>query len=378
MLWHLLLKLTLCSPGRSVRTAQKAVDRLLTGYRSRKKLVTEDKASTISDQEPYQELISSRDASPSKIEQPLLGEPPELLDSNPNFRAEKSRRAWRAKRQAARGPKPHHRKHHRNKKSGEASRADPVLRAPGSVESPNASHQTKFEMDSEDEQDNLDPDIILVRHRGSIYNAKFPAFSIAEKSLLVGQLRQQVARDFSIDDTSRVTLVFKGKNLKVDSRTCHEEGLMMRSEILCVVKRTPREEIEFLSNKFRTELVPQGIEFISNTPVDGKKREFDYRKISETILTQILLKSDSVETEGDTGARTLRKALADEVNSFLGDLDIAAKKDAPSNWHADFLEQRGTPEQRRPSMNIGSPPLSSRSSNFRKNSNDRAVDDNDP
>ena len=342
----MLLKLTFCSLGRPLRALQRAVDRILTGQRSRKKLTTEDKASTIPDQEPYQDLGSSRDASPSKIEQPVLEEPPELLDSNPNFRAEKSRRAWRAKRQAARGPKPHHRKHHRNKKSGEASRTDPVLRVAGSTESQRASRQDKFEMDSEDEQDNLDPDIILVRHRGSIYNSKFPAFSIAEKSLLVGQLRQQVARDFGIEDTSRVTLVFKGRNLRVDSRTCYEEGLMMRSEILCVVRRTPREEIEFLSNKFRTELVPQGVEFISNTPVDEKKRDLDYRKISETILTQILLKSDSIETGADTDAKALRKTLANEVNGFLGDLDIAAKKDAPSDWHADFLAQKETSQLR--------------------------------
>lgn len=294
---------------------------------------------------------------------PLFEEPPELLDSNPNFRAEKSRRAWRAKRHADRGPKPHHRKHHRNRKSGEGPQKDPVLRASGPIALQSASFQSKFEMDSEDDQSNLEPDIILVKHKGSIYNSKFPAFSIGDGSLLVGHLRQQVARDFGVEDSSRVTLVHKGKSLKVDSRPCCEEGLKMRSEILCVVKRTPSEELEFLANKFRTELVPQGLEFIINPPADADKRDFEYRKISETMLAQILLKSDAVEAEGDENARTLRKDLTTEVTAFLNDLDAAAQKDVPSNWHEKFLSQN---ETRRPSMTLPGRPTSSRSWNLRR------------
>ena len=296
---------------------------------------------------------------------PPFEEPPELLDSNPNFRAEKSRRAWRAKRQANRGPKPHHRKHHRSRKSGETPHSDPVLQAPDNIEPQLVSHERKFEMDSEDEQGNLEPDIILVRHQGSIYGSKFPAFSIAEGSLLVGQVRQQVAKDFGIEDANRVVLIFKGRSLKIDSLTCYEEGLKMRSEVLCVIKRTPFEELEYLLNKFRTELVPQGLDFISNTPTDAEKRELDYRKISETILTQVLLKSDSIETEGDLDTKTLRKNLANEVNGLLSDLDIAAKKDAPSDWHADFIPQKPAFGQRQPNLNNPTRPASSRSSNLR-------------
>ena len=337
-----------------MRTAQRTVDRLLAGRRSRKKLKEHDRTYDAVTSEHASSQHSSRNASLSRNEEASKRsreatsceeevvsrseEPPELLDSNPNFRAEKSRRAWRAKRQADRGPKPHHRKH-RNRKSGEAIDLDPILHASGASEM-QPSHQTKFEMDSEDEQGNLDPDIILVKHKGSMYNSKFPAFSIAEGSLLVGHLRQQVARDFGVEDASRVTLLYKGKSLKTDSRTCHEEGLKMRSEILCVVKRTASEELEFLSNKFRAELQPQGVDFILNTPVDAEKREIEYRKISETILAQILLKADTVELEGDDDARMTRKMLVKEVQSFLNDLDVAAKKDAPSDWHADFLPQR--------------------------------------
>ena len=290
-------------------------------------------------------------------------EPPELLDSNPNFRAEKSRRAWRAKKQAGRGPKPHHRKHNRNRKSAEARDSDPVLKTPGPIEQTHTAHQRKFEMDSEDEHGNLEPDIILVRHKGSIYSSKFPAFSISDGSLLIGQLRQQVAKDFGVDDASRVSLHYKGRSLKTDLRTCQEEGLMMRSEVLCVVKRTPTEELQFLTTKFRAELIPQGLAFMSNVPAEAEKRELEYRRVSETILVQILLKSDAVEVEGDENARAMRKSLVTEVNDFLNDLEMAANKDSPSNWHADFLP---TINARRPSAVFPDRPTASRDLNLRK------------
>ena len=270
---------------------------------------------------------------------PISQRPPEVFDSNPLFKAEKSRRAWRLKRQADRGPKPHHRKH-RNRKSNEIEEPDTVLQAPGVSEPRSADFTSKFEMDSEDDQSNLDPDIILVKHKGSIYSSKFPAFSIGEGSLLVGDLRRQVARDFGIDDTDRVTLLYNGRWLRTDSSTCHDEGLKMRSQVLCVVKRTSSEELEFLANKFRAELVPQGLELLSNAPSESDKKEVEYKKISETILAQILLKIDTVETQGDGDARTLRKNLVKEVQGFLNDLDAAMKKDTPSDWHADFLPQR--------------------------------------
>ncbi len=294
-------------------------------------------------------------------------EPTKLLDSNPSFRAETSRRAWRAKRQAERGPKPHHRKSYRKSDEFPLQAANPFEPRP-------TDYQSKFEMDSEDEPGNDEPDIIVVRHKGSLYKLRFPAFSLAEGLTLVGHLRQQAATEFDVEDASRVTLIYQGKTLKTDSRTCHEEGLRMRSEVLCVVKRTPIEEIDFLSHKFRTELVPQGLEFISNTPADAKKRNFEYRKISETILAQILLKSDAVDTEGDTTARMRRKELVSEVQGFLNDLDIAAKRDEPSAWHADFIEQKTALGSRRTSTALPGKPTLTSSRSWKLGRNDSRND----
>lgn len=349
-----------------MKMAQRAFDRLLSSRRLGEIATQRDKEfSKVEGQEEHlpSEISVSRSVEPEvpcedtqsvNDDNALpVEEPTKLLDSNPSFRAETSRRAWRAKRQAERGPKPHHRKSYRKSDEFPLQAANPFEPRP-------TDYQSKFEMDSEDEPGNDEPDIIVVRHKGSLYRLRFPAFSLAEGLTLVGHLRQQAATEFDVEDASRVTLIHQGRTLKMDSRTCHEEGLRMRSEVLCVVKRTPIEEIDFLSHKFRTELVPQGLEFISNTPADAKKRNFEYRKISETILAQILLKSDAVDTEGDTTARMRRKKLVSEVQDFLNDLDIAAKRDEPSAWHADFIEQKTTLGSRRTSTALpGKPTLTS-------------------
>ena len=342
-----------------MKTAQRAMDRLLSSRKIREAATGGGKELTQGEEQEKQpasgDVISesgvrevSHDYAKTFEDNStlLVEEPKELLDSNPSFRVETSRRAWRAKRQAERGPKPHHRRAYR--KSDEFTQINPKMEAfhpertsyVSNFDPESTTYGSKFEMDSEDEPSNDEPDIIIVRHKQSLYKLNFPAFSLAEGQTLVGHLRQQAAIVFDVEDASRVTLIYRGKTLKTDSRTCHEEGLRMRSEVLCVVKRTPMEEIEFLSHKFRTELVPQGLDFIFSTPTDAKKKDFDYKRITETILSQIILKIDAVETDGDTSARLQRKELVTEVQAFLRDVDVAAKRDVPSAWHADFIEEK--------------------------------------
>ena len=63
-----------------------------------------------------------------------------------------------------------------------------------------------------------------------------------------------------------------------------------------------------------------------NPPSDSKRREDEHRKISETVMQQVLLKLDEIDTAGDEGARAQRKALVRQVQDVLKGLDEKVKK----------------------------------------------------
>lgn len=90
--------------------------------------------------------------------------------------------------------------------------------------------------------------------------------------------------------------------------------------------QTPLAKLDTLASKFHTEYVPLCITYMNNPPGDKAKRDFEYKKLSETILAQILLKLDGVEVEGDPEARARRKELVKEVQGMLNSLDKAVKE----------------------------------------------------
>jgi hypothetical protein len=51
----------------------------------------------------------------------------------------------------------------------------------------------------------------------------------------------------------------------------------------------------------------------------------EYKRLSESILTQIILKLDAVDTEGDEGLRTRRKELVKETQTLLSELDRSGR-----------------------------------------------------
>ncbi|KAG9190895.1 hypothetical protein G6011_08983 [Alternaria panax] len=89
--------------------------------------------------------------------------------------------------------------------------------------------------------------------------------------------------------------------------------------------QTPLGKLDAIASKFHTEFVPMCVQFMAGPPEDKTKRTFEYKKLSETILTQIIFKLDGVETEGDPDARLKRKALVKEVQNMLTRLDEVGK-----------------------------------------------------
>lgn len=88
---------------------------------------------------------------------------------------------------------------------------------------------------------------------------------------------------------------------------------------------TPLDKLNNLQatlNSFRTDVD----NFLKHPPADTGKKEFEHKRLSETILTQVLLKLDAVETEGDTDARARRKDLVRETQAVLTELDSSVKK----------------------------------------------------
>ncbi|WPG98405.1 Hypothetical protein R9X50_00119500 [Acrodontium crateriforme] len=248
-----------------------------------------------------------------------------------------------------------------------------------------------------------DTDVLVLRNKKKDFTVHFPAYSIPRGELTIGQVREQAGKKTGTADWRRVKLLYKGKNLKDDSRTCKQEGVREGAELMCTIadsipsdspsddseddefggqdndngdgaarkkrnrgkrskrknKReqnsgtstplesserlgvppatqrapspkppaTPATPIEKLDALFATlhSFIPDCDKFKSAPPGEPAKRDFEHKRLSETLLTQVLLKADGVEVEGDTEARMRRKELVKETQAILQSLDAAVK-----------------------------------------------------
>ncbi|KAJ6022017.1 zinc finger protein [Penicillium herquei] len=242
----------------------------------------------------------------------------------------------------------------------------------------------------ENEDDDADPDIIAIRHRGAIYPLKYRAYSMHDGDLTVGQLRVDVAKLVGAESPDSIRLLYKGNLLRHDNQSCKAEGVKHHSEVLCVDTtrrvdsddidddeprapfqskdkskvrssqsppgeneaklppalpsrhtsptrppnartpsapdlkqlRTPMEQVSALTIYLRRDITPLCEEFRSNPPSDLRKRDLEYRRLSETILGRVMLKVDGIEPNGDPIVRNARKILIKEAQALLNMLDV--------------------------------------------------------
>ncbi|GAB7353064.1 hypothetical protein MBLNU459_g3614t1 [Dothideomycetes sp. NU459] len=87
---------------------------------------------------------------------------------------------------------------------------------------------------------------------------------------------------------------------------------------------TPMDKLNAVNHTLQG-LLPQCINFTTNPPSELAKKEFEHKRLGETILAQVLIKLDAVETEGDTEARARRKEIVKEAQRVLSGLDDAMK-----------------------------------------------------
>lgn len=90
---------------------------------------------------------------------------------------------------------------------------------------------------------------------------------------------------------------------------------------------TAHDQVHALSSYLHNELVPLCDDYAANTPAETKMRDFEHKKLSETILAQVLLKADGIEPEGNPEIRNARKQLVKDAQGMLTRLDQAKGSD---------------------------------------------------
>ncbi|UKZ83957.1 hypothetical protein TrVFT333_011772 [Trichoderma virens FT-333] len=217
-------------------------------------------------------------------------------------------------------------------------------------------------------------DILLIKHRGVTYPAHFPAYSIGDGKLYVKDVRDRIGllMDLSSHTTRRIKLLYKGKQLKESMYPVREYGVKNKSELMAVIpdaeddnggrsdddmiivdepsrndsksskskskkkksKRKDKNEASSPTSPIDSGSNGDAANAVSPTAINAAMKKLDDisddfhsnwlpLKLSESVMQQIILKLDGVETEGVDEIRQRRKDLVRRVQEVLKQLDTA-------------------------------------------------------
>ena len=84
---------------------------------------------------------------------------------------------------------------------------------------------------------------------------------------------------------------------------------------------TPLGKVKSLHTMFNTQWRPLAMDFTMHPPLDRLLRRKEFLRLSEGIMTQIVLKADDIDVEGNNNARGIRRSLISEANRVMRELD---------------------------------------------------------
>ncbi|WEW55260.1 hypothetical protein PRK78_000689 [Emydomyces testavorans] len=89
------------------------------------------------------------------------------------------------------------------------------------------------EPDPDDDEEQ--PDVVVLKHCLDTFLLQFPAFTIGEGALSIGDIRRATGNVLDVTRLRRVKLIYKGRLLKNDNAPAKSVGLKHNSTIMCVV-----------------------------------------------------------------------------------------------------------------------------------------------